>query len=62
MPSVWAAADLEAHLLECPDLIDISIMSEATPRPMCGCGEASQHTPLAVALAELEAETPKVYL
>lgn len=60
IPELWTDADEERHLEDCPNPIDITEMGNSKPRLVCGCGEASRHTPQAVARAEVDILTTKV--
>ena len=60
---VWTDGDLKAHLVECPEALELHRFDTVEPiLTICGCGEASRHTPFAVALAEVERDCPKVAL
>lgn len=61
LPEVWTPADEQAHLEDCDQPLDITTLGEEPgTRLMCGCGEASRHTPMAVARAEVELLTTSV--
>ena len=60
IPEVWTPEDERRHLEDCDFVVDVSSFGEAEPRPMCACGEASRHTPLAVARAEVDLIAPVV--
>ena len=60
IPEQWTQADEQRHLEDCPQVIEITELGDSEPRRICGCGEASRHTPHAVARAEVDILTTKV--
>lgn len=60
LPHVWTPKDEAQHIEHCERVIDITKLGDSEPRQMCGCGEASRHTPHAVARAELDLLTTNI--
>ena len=57
IPELWSEQQIADHIEECPERVEVTDMSSATPQLICCCGEVSKHSPMGIARAEIDALT-----